>query len=40
LKRESSRQASSNNQQRSPKSGQATRSPTLQSDPAAKRDQK
>jgi hypothetical protein len=40
LKRESSRQASSNNQQRSPKSGQATRSPTPQSDPAAKRDQK
>jgi hypothetical protein len=40
LKKESSHQASSNNQQRSPKSGQATRPPTPQSDPAAKRDQR
>jgi hypothetical protein len=40
LKKESSRQASSNNQQRSPKSGQATRSPTPQSDAATKRDQR
>jgi hypothetical protein len=38
--KESSRQASSNNQQRSPKSGQATRSTTPQSDAATKRGQR
>jgi hypothetical protein len=40
LKKESSRQASSNTQQGGLKSGQATRSPTPQSDAAAKRDQR
>jgi hypothetical protein len=39
-KKESSRQASSNNQQRSPKSGQATQSTTPQSNAGMKRDQR
>jgi hypothetical protein len=40
LKKESSRQASSNNQQRSPKSGQATQSAAPQSNAGMKRDQR
>jgi hypothetical protein len=40
LKKESSRQATSNNQQRSPKSGQATQSAAPQSNAGMKRDQR